>query len=61
MSDSWINKRLDDAVGSRQNAREIRTNGYDRVVGKVDEHGNITYRKVDEDGYIIRGKAGNWP
>ena len=41
--------------------RQMMTNGYERVVAKVDEAGNITYRKVNSDGYIIRGRAGNWP
>ncbi|WP_076752634.1 PAAR-like protein [Elizabethkingia anophelis] len=60
MSDDWIQDRLANTV-SRQEMRQMMTNGYERVVAKVDEAGNITYRKVNSDGYIIKGRAGNWP
>ncbi|SHG93300.1 hypothetical protein [Chryseobacterium vrystaatense] len=60
MSDKWIQDRLDNTI-SRSEIRNIENYGYDRVVAKVDNAGNITYRKVDSRGYIIRGKKGNWP
>ncbi len=60
MSDPWIQDRLANTV-SRQEMRNITQSGYERVVAKVDAEGNIIYRKVDADGYIIRGNAGNWP
>ncbi|MCJ8155697.1 DUF4280 domain-containing protein [Chryseobacterium sp. SSA4.19] len=60
MSDPWIQDRLANTV-SREEMRNITQSGYDRVVAKVDANGNIIYRKVDADGYIIRGNAGNWP
>ncbi|MFV0305045.1 MAG: hypothetical protein ACK5IC_06160 [Moheibacter sp.] len=62
MSNPWINDRLSNAVGGDRNIlRDININGYERVVAKVDDAGNIVYRRVDADGYIIRGNAGNWP
>lgn len=60
MSDKWIQDRLGNTV-SRQELRNITQSGYERVVGKVDANGNITYRRVNADGYIIRGNAGKWP
>ncbi|MDP9959439.1 PAAR-like protein [Chryseobacterium lathyri] len=60
MSDKWIQDRLGNTV-SRQELRNITQSGYERVVGKVDANGNIVYRRVDANGYIIRGNAGKWP
>lgn len=57
---TWIQDRLANTV-SRQEMRNITQSGYERVVAKVDANGNIVYRRVDADGYIIRGNAGNWP
>lgn len=60
MSDKWINDGLANKV-SRQEARNITQSGYERVVAKVDANGNVTYRKVDANGYVIKGNAGKWP
>ncbi|WP_223559679.1 PAAR-like protein [Chryseobacterium lathyri] len=60
MSDKWIQDRLGNTV-SRQELRNITQSGYERVVGKVDANGKIVYRRVDANGYIIRGNAGKWP
>lgn len=60
MSDKWINDRLANTV-SRQEARNITQSGYERVVAKVDANGNVTYRKADANGYVIKGNAGKWP
>lgn len=64
MSDDWIDKRLNDAVGKRQ-ADIIRGGLNDgsvlRVVVKVSEDGKAVGSLVNKDGYVIRGKEGNWP
>lgn len=59
MSDNWIDKRLDDAVG-KEKADEIRmeklTNpdNVGSYVAHVDENGNVSYDKLDADGNVER-------
>jgi hypothetical protein len=57
MSDDWIDKRLNDAVG-RSVADDIRDAGYERVLAKVAPDGSVTYQLVDQRGYVIPGNAG---
>lgn len=58
MSDNWIDKRLDEAVG-KEKADEIRmekllnSNNVCQCVCKVDEHGNIRYDKLDSNANVI--------
>ena len=55
LSSTWIDKRLDDAVG-KEKADEIRlekifdANNVDVKIAHVDENGKITYETVDRNG-----------
>ena len=61
LSDEWVDKRLDGAVG-KEKADEIRleqaTNpdNVEKAVAKIDAGGNVTYQAVDGKGNIISGK-----
>ena len=48
MSENWVDNRLNKAVG-RATADDIRVEGYDRMVLKVDEAGTVTPKIVSED------------
>jgi hypothetical protein len=48
MSENWIDNRLEKAVG-RETADDIQLEGYDRLLLKVDENGNVTPKIVNED------------
>lgn len=58
LSFTWIDRRLDDAVG-KEKADEIRLaqifdeNNVDIKIAHVDENGNVTYEKVDRNGNVI--------
>ncbi|EAA3799403.1 hypothetical protein DOQ73_24435, partial [Salmonella enterica subsp. enterica] len=64
MSDKWIKDHLPNAVGAKD-ARLIAAGLQDgsvmRVVIKISEDGKAVGSIVNKDGYIIRGKKGNWP
>ena len=62
MSDDWIQRpgELANAVGNQQLAQNILNSDYKRVLAKVAPDGSVTYRLIDEDGYVIRGAAGNF-
>lgn len=49
MSENWVENRLDSAVGERR-ALDITDEGYDRVLLRVDESGNVTPKIITEDG-----------
>lgn len=57
MSDNWIDKRLDDAVG-KEKADEIRMEKLENpenvgaYVSHVDESGNVSYDKLDGNGNV---------
>jgi hypothetical protein len=58
LSETWIDGRLDDAVG-KEKADEIRSEQADNVgvaVAHVDENGNVTYESIDSNGNGIEGK-----
>ena len=61
MSDDWIfsDNRLVNAVGDEL-ARDIELVGYKRVLAKVAPDGSVAYRLIDENGYVIRGTAGDF-
>lgn len=48
MSENWVDNRLSKAVG-RRTAADILDEGYDRVLLKVDEGGNVTPKIISED------------
>jgi hypothetical protein len=48
MSENWVDNRLNKAVGRRK-AADIMDEGYDRVLLKVDENGNVTPKIISED------------
>ncbi|MDR1369903.1 MAG: hypothetical protein LBJ72_07230 [Dysgonamonadaceae bacterium] len=59
MSDPWVDRRLDDAVGEVK-ADEIRTNlgGYERVLSQIDKNtGEVTLSRIDTGGNV----TGQWP
>ena len=57
MSESWIDNRLDSAVG-KEKADEIRmekimnSDNVGSFVARVDESGNVTYDKLDSNGNV---------
>ncbi|MFA0960739.1 hypothetical protein AB9P05_02925 [Roseivirga sp. BDSF3-8] len=61
MSDEWIfsDNRLVNAVGDEL-ARDIELFGYKKILAKVAPDGSVTYRLIDEYGYVIRGTAGDF-
>ncbi len=61
MSDDWIfsDNRLVNAVGDEL-ARDIELVSYKRVLAKAAPDGSVTYRLIDEYGYVIRGTAGDF-
>ena len=60
MSEKWIDNRLDNAVG-KEKADEIRMEklmNSDNVVSyvaRIGEDGNVTYERVDSNGYVMKG------
>ncbi|AXG70014.1 hypothetical protein KORDIASMS9_02243 [Kordia sp. SMS9] len=63
MSDAWIlgNNRLFEAVGENPNLyNNIINDGYERVLAKVSPDGSIVYKKINADGYVITGDAGDF-
>jgi len=60
MSDPWIEKRLLKAVNFDEALALKISNNYQRVVAKVSPDGNITYRKVKENGYQDNTSSGIW-
>jgi hypothetical protein len=54
MGENWVDNRLDSAVGENR-ALDIMDEGYDRVLLKVDEAGNVTPKIITQDasGNII--------
>jgi hypothetical protein len=62
MSDDWIQRpgELTKAVGNQQLAQTILNSDYKRVLAKVAPDGSVNYRLIDEDGYVIRGAAGDF-
>jgi hypothetical protein len=60
MSDAWIDKRLNAAVGDEDIADDIRDAGYERVLAKVKPDGSVTYRLINEKGFVKRGHAGDF-
>jgi len=63
MSENWVDNRLNKALG-RDIADDIRAEGYDRYVLKVDESGNVTPKLVNEDAAgrvtLSDPPAGSW-
>jgi len=63
MSDAWIQRpgELRKSLGGDGVlAQRIIKSGYTRVLAKVKPDGTVTYRLINEDGYVIRGKAGDF-
>lgn len=58
MSENWIDKRLDEAVG-KEKADEIRVekiinpDNVQSYVSHIDENGNVSYDKLDNDANIL--------
>lgn len=58
MSENWIDKRLDEAVG-KEKADEIRMeklmdpDNVGSYVSHIDENGNTSYDKLDSDGNVV--------
>ena len=62
MSKEWIERpgELARAVGDPTVANSIIVTGYSRVLAKVAPDGSVSYRLIDEFGYVIRGNDGNF-
>ncbi|GAA4273753.1 hypothetical protein U6A24_02550 [Aquimarina gracilis] len=62
MSDDWIERpgELANAIGNQQLAQTILNSDYKRVLARVAPDGTVTYRLIDEEGYVIMGGIGNF-
>ncbi len=61
LSDTWIDRRLDEAVG-KEKADEIRFEQIENpenvgvFIAHIDENGNVSYETVDSDGNTVKNK-----
>ncbi len=60
MSDDWIESRDWSNVNltSSQINEILDLKNYQRVLAKVAPDGSVSYKLVDQDGYVILGNAG---